>query len=205
MTSPITDQSPFILTSEDLAEGPLRSFQWADKSPLVWTDDGHEEGHLTSLQWTMLDGRPWTVQMLWSSASGRLEPISVTVTGRVLEPVDGPPVLADVLRRLPVGAMQRQARRHAIAISSSRSPSSTRSPSAAEFYAELGKAHRGVASSPEEIRKVADIYLEAWTNFLPVTDAVATEFGISKSTAAKRIMKARRAGLLGAVPRTGPR
>jgi hypothetical protein len=43
---------------------------------------------------------------------------------------------------------------------------------------------------------VANVYREAWDLREPVTEAVAVAFGISKSTAGKRIMAARAAGLL---------
>jgi transposase len=60
-------------------------------------------------------------------------------------------------------------------------------------------AHRGRPASDDELRTVAAIYVEAKADRAPVQAAVAEAFGISPSTAAKRIMAARRAGLLDAV------
>jgi transposase len=57
-------------------------------------------------------------------------------------------------------------------------------------------AHRGTPTSHAELEGVAQAYLEAWGIGLPVTEAVADHFKVSKSTASKRIMKARAAGLL---------
>ena len=57
-------------------------------------------------------------------------------------------------------------------------------------------AHRGVALTPEDLQGIVAVYRSAWVERRPVTEAVAEAAGVSKSTAGKRIMAARRAGYL---------
>jgi hypothetical protein len=57
-------------------------------------------------------------------------------------------------------------------------------------------AHQGRSHSDEELQVVADLYISAYKSRLAVQVAVATTLGISKSTAAKRIMAARSHGLI---------
>lgn len=165
---------------------------------VAWTT----EGPLISTQFEMLDGRQWKVEMLWSVDSGRLEPVSVSVEGEFVEGKGDTPVRADVLRRLPVGTLQRTARRHADRTSErfkslkSMSPDWLPPTSVVELMDKLGRAHRGVATTPGELEQIAAVYLGAWREGEPVTKAVADAFCVALSTAGKRIMKARKAGLL---------
>jgi hypothetical protein len=145
-----------------------------------------------SIQFAMHDGRQWKVSTIWSLESGRLEPASVTIVG-----AGHACVVADVLRRLPIGTMQQTARRDGARLSArAKAARSDWRPDVLQLLDNMGRGHRGVATTPDEIQRVADVYLEAWGAGRPVTEAVADEFLISKSTAGKRIMKARRAGLL---------
>ncbi len=57
-------------------------------------------------------------------------------------------------------------------------------------------AHQGRQHSDEDLQAVADIYLSAHQARIPVQRAVADALGISVSTAAKRIMAARRHGFI---------
>jgi hypothetical protein len=59
-------------------------------------------------------------------------------------------------------------------------------------------ARRGEALQHEDLAEVAKVYRAATRAGEPVTRAVSERFGIASSTAAKRILMARRAGLLGA-------
>ena len=58
-------------------------------------------------------------------------------------------------------------------------------------------AHRGRAHSDEDLQAVAEAYREAVRLGVPVQNAVAETFKVSRSTAAKRIMASRERGLLG--------
>jgi hypothetical protein len=132
------------------------------------------------------------VRMTWAELSGRLEPISVTVTS------DGAPVIADAIRRLPIGELQRECRKEFLGTAAEMFGHDSQYAEPVLALATLGGGggHRGVAATEEELQVVADVYRKAWGMGDPVTEAVASHFGISRSTAAKRIMKARAAGLL---------
>lgn len=153
---------------------------------MTWTDD---DGVLQSVQYARIDGVIWAVSTWWSSSSGRLEPVSVAIAAN-----DGRPVQADLIRKLPLGSMQKAARAAANKIAT-QANAALRSRNA-KFYAELGKAHRGRTMTDSELQATADVYLKAWMNGDPVTAAVASAFNISISTAGKRIMRARAAGKL---------
>ena len=56
--------------------------------------------------------------------------------------------------------------------------------------------HHGRAHTEQELKVVADIYLKAWESRLPVQRTVAETLGISTSTAVKRIIAARKLGLI---------
>ena len=61
----------------------------------------------------------------------------------------------------------------------------------------------GIFDSDEELQEVADAYREAVRLGVPVQNAVAETFNVSRSTAAKRIMAARKMGYLRPLGREG--
>jgi hypothetical protein len=153
-----------------------------------------DEGGLVSIHLVELNGREWDVETEWADIGGRLEPVSVKVSA---DPDSPSPVIGDVLRRLPIGALQKQIRRGGPLIG----PSIERHPSGIRASGDLADlverttkfvGHRGVVTSPEEIEEVAAIYRRAWGSGEEVTKAVAEHFHISKSTAGKRIMRAKK-------------
>ncbi len=171
-----------------------------------------EPAGLESVQEYQLDGARWALKTFWADRNGRLEPVSVEV--RALD--SDRMVQADLIRRIPIGTLQAEARAdgagqaEAFADAVAKDPELTHllepwtgvaGPARyvdAEWAGQFAKlsAHRGVAASDAEIEEVARVYMQAWGLGLPVTAAVAAHFGIAKSTAAKRIMAARKAGLL---------
>lgn len=56
--------------------------------------------------------------------------------------------------------------------------------------------HHGRAHTEQELKAVADIYLKAWELRIPVQRAVAEALDIPVSTAVKRIIAARKQGLI---------
>lgn len=56
--------------------------------------------------------------------------------------------------------------------------------------------HQGKARTQEELQAVADLYREANSKGISTQQHIAHEMGVALSTAAKRIMASRKAGLL---------
>jgi hypothetical protein len=122
------------------------------------------------------------IQAWWEMVGDRMEPVAI----RIVAP-EGRALTAAYIRGLPIGKALRDMRAMYVA--------------EAEMYDEPGAAerygsHRGVALSETDLRQVAEVYLQAFRVGEPVTAAVADAFQIPKSTAAKRIMSARRRGFL---------
>jgi hypothetical protein len=56
--------------------------------------------------------------------------------------------------------------------------------------------HKGRRLEADELQQVADVYRAAHAEARPVNEAIRDAFDLTKDGAAKRIMAARRAGLL---------
>jgi hypothetical protein len=145
--------------------------------------------------WPDPSGRLWQADVEWGTIGGRAEPISVTIRSAG----NTHPVTAAAVRAFPLAEMIRFARRAsselnaAVALDPAVSPEGRRE---AKRRADQYSAQRGIALSPEGLQAVADVYKAAYVEGDGVTRAVADAFGIAPSTAGKRIMMARRAGLL---------
>ena len=142
------------------------------------------------------DDREWQLVVSWEIADGRAEPVSIQVSA---SPPDAEHrfLSASRLRTLPLGTWIAEARtsngdqwRAALADAGEVSLSQAASIDA------LWGPHRGRPASRTELQRVADAYSEARADGQSVTRAVAEACGVSESTAGKRIMQARRAGLL---------
>jgi hypothetical protein len=152
-------------------------------------------GPIAQSSWLDNRGRDWGVEIRWAVFNGRYEPVSIEFYPRRH---NTSPVTHEVIKRCPLGSILRHARRqHAeLALAAADWPEfKGRAAEQAEEAIRFG-ARRGVALTPEDLRHIADIYRTAFDERQPVTAAVAAAFGISQSTAGKRIMAARRAGLL---------
>jgi hypothetical protein len=149
----------------------------------------------------------WVLMAEWQLRGGRLEPVSV----RIASDPDGDvrPVTATAIREMPLGEMLAASRQRIdwAARSTSdqhQSPgySFTLDPATDELVAQQLKTmtidgpHRGQALSPDDLAAVAAVYRRAWANGETVTRAVQDAFHLSRGGAAKRIMRAREAGLL---------
>lgn len=141
-------------------------------------------------------GRRWRIRLQWAVIDERWEAVEISVGANPdKKGVHRTPVTAEQVRRLPLGTIITEAKReHAAAIRA-----------VAEFYGdptneidavtERWGPKRGRALTRADLQLVADSYNEAVRTYMPVTEAVAQACNVSRSTAGKRIMAARRAGL----------
>lgn len=159
-------------------------------------------------------GRTWQVRVEWRLHQGRYEPLDISV--RALGPA---PVSAQVLRELPIGSITTELRSHiakrmaGLATAgriewtfiewtlsdgqlSAHEVLDAQRPAEAIDTARRFGVQRGRRLGPEILGEVAGAYRAAWAEGRPVQRAVADETGCSVSMAGKRIMAARKAGLL---------
>lgn len=150
-------------------------------------------------------GREWVLDVEWLISDGRAEPISVKVS-QVREPGEAPGTIsASQLRALPLGSWIAEARANEAgkwrAAFAQSAESGEPSGIDAVHTASLWGPHRGRSSTRAELERVAAAYMDAVNGPGGVTRAVADACGVSESTAGKRIMAARRAGLIPEVKR----
>ena len=150
---------------------------------------------------TLATHKQWTLAANFESIAGRAEPTSVLLTRS-----DGRPVTASHIRSLPLGDLIQACR----AMVTKTASALAKMPAGSvygliDYMAPLNQPftatgpHRGRSQTTEELQRVADVYRAAHQSNEPVTAAVKTAFCISASTATKRIMAARKAGLLGEI------
>ena len=174
-----------------------------------------EPGRSTLQTWS--SHADWAVETDWLPIDGRLEPVEVRVRshdpaleGREFSSPETPgSVTADAIRKLPIGQMLaegRQALRHLREVWAKQEdelgialpwPDDLLGPAV-----NVGKPKRGQQLTHVDLEKVAEVYTAAWAAGMPVNEAVRSAFHLSKDGAAKRIAKARSAGLLDGI---GPR
>ncbi len=140
-------------------------------------------------------GQLWTFGIEWERVRGRYEPVQIQVRSKPA------PISASALRRLPLGEIIAKARRdlRLTGVQIERSATDELKRKRKEHVVEFGP-HRGVPVSYDELVKAAKAYREAYPNG-GVTAAVAKACRVSSSTAGKRIMAARKAGLLNGIGR----
>jgi hypothetical protein len=127
------------------------------------------------------NGSQWSVEVELKITSGRIGISSLSISS-----VDGTtPLSRRILRDLPLDQLFRQ---H-MAVESKQLLKRNQK--------ETG--HKGRMHTEDELREVAKIYMAAFQAHRPVQKTVADMLGISVSTAAKRIMAARRSGYITAL------
>lgn len=144
---------------------------------------------------TTADG--WMIRTEWRILHGRPEPVSI----RVHRADDDIPVTADLIRRLPLGAAlaigRRQTAEYAVlTIAQARRGDLDVPEGNLPQFTQPVASQRGRRLTDDDLAAVASVYRAAWTGGLPVTDAVQRAFTLSRDGASKRIMAARKAGLL---------
>ena len=152
--------------------------------------------------------RFWRIEVKWSTEPmrGRYEPASVAISR------DGAAITAEGVRQLPLGTLIVDMRGE-IADKIRRVATGPWIEGQAVWEGQMPDDHpeerralleeaavfgvqRGRRLSGDLLEIVAATYREAYRTGQPVTQAVADRTGCSNSTAAKRIMAARKAGLL---------
>jgi len=176
--------TPFLVTSDGV-----------ECFPAIWVYN--LDGKSVSVHFLHRGTDEFFAQMIWDVYNGRLEPTAVMVSTIQLSA----PVVGDLIRRIPVGALQRQARQDAGRWVDAMSSDGGLWDSISSDLQHASGGHRGVVASEAELEELREVYVRAWGLGEPVTEAVATHFNVSKSTAGKRIMKARKAGLLDGIGR----
>ena len=141
--------------------------------------------------WSDSKGRKWNIMIETSSINGRKEPVgmhiysneSVRLTQSTIRELPFKDFLQD-WESFPHDTVQRRT-------------GITGAMSVIE-----PKRSRGSRRLQEhELQEVADVYMDAYKNHLPVQETVARTLGIPVSTACKRIAAARKRGLLAALAR----
>jgi hypothetical protein len=124
------------------------------------------------------NGSQWRVEVEFKAESGRIGISSLSISS-----VDGKTALTRrVLRDLSLDQLFRGAMATESKQLSKRNRKAT--------------GHKGRTHTEDELREVAEIYMAAFQAHRPVQKTVADMLGVSVSTAAKRIMAARRSGFL---------
>lgn len=146
-------------------------------------------------EWTASDGSRWIVRTGWAEVGGRAECVNIAI-----ESVDDMPrpITTSLLRSVPFASLiEADALEQAGA-----GPPAMQAAEGRLFT--RGRKVVGPGGSPlppaEVLAEVAAIYREAWGGQGPArrnpTQAVAEKLAISRSAAAKRVRRARDAGLL---------
>jgi hypothetical protein len=130
--------------------------------------------------WTDTSGNRWKVFIEVKSIQGRLAPAAL-----MIEPMDRAIELShSTLAEIPIRDLLMEVTKRELDAFVAQKDRMASGP------------HEGRAHTDEELRRLADVYDEARRNQLPVQRTVADAFGISVSTASKRIMAARARGFL---------
>jgi hypothetical protein len=135
--------------------------------------------------WWPAPPRGYSLTILWDIVNDRVEPIEFTVRAP-----KGKAVTAEALRRIPFGRLvsdRRSEQRRLVKKAIEREP---RLPEGDKYLAPYDRPGA-------DLGRVAAVYREAHARGLAPVEAVAEALGIARSTAAKRVMDARRAGALG--------
>jgi hypothetical protein len=139
--------------------------------------------------------------MKWTELGGRAEVTTITIASAEDPPL---PITSTLMRQLNVGSAIDGARSDwAPALKKLESTNPLWAPHAQAMTADRSDPAGGRPSlSSDELTKTARLYVEALRAGVPTGDAVAAGLHLTPSGAAKRIRKARDAGLLPPTPRS---
>ncbi len=153
------------------------------------TEINRTENGLEIANWMDSKGNGWNIEISTSPIHGRNEPVRLTI-----KPLDqNTRLLQSTLREIPFSQFLQdwdkypgnpRHRSHGITGAMTTSVLET-------------KSKRGSRRlTMDELQTIADIYLDAFENHLPVQQTVAEALNIPLSTACKRIVAARKKGLI---------
>ena len=135
-----------------------------------------KKAHDITVKYQDASGSQWSVEVELKTINGRKGISALSISS-----VDGfTPLTRRILRDLPLDLLFHG---H-MAVESKQLSSNNRKKT----------AHKGRTHTDEELQNVAEIYMTAFRAHLPVQKTVAEMLGVSVSTAAKRIMAARKNG-----------
>ena len=147
------------------------------------------ENGLEIPNWMDSKGNGWNIEISTSPIHGRNEPVRLTI-----KPLDqNTRLLQSTLREIPFSQFLQDWDKYPANLS--KRPyriSGAMNPSVLETKSKRGSRRLTM----DELQTIADIYLDAFENHLPVQQTVAEALNIPLSTACKRIVAARKKGLI---------
>lgn len=167
-------------------------------------DHSDDTAEAITREWRSSTGQRFDVEVVWVEVDGRMEPLAVTI--RSVRSRDSGheggaevPLSSALLREIPFGTIFKEQRSTGFRFALARSlKAREQSDAQTEARAQRQqKAFKAVGKrTPEGLAAIAAAYRDAHLYGSNPVATVASKFNIPRSTAAKRVMAARRAGLL---------
>ena len=153
------------------------------------TEINRTENGLEIPNWMDSKGNGWNIEISTSPIHGRNEPVRLTI--KPLDPNSR--LLQATLREIPFSQFLQDWDKYPANLSQR----PYRISGAMNSSVLETKSNRGSRRlTMDELQTIADIYLDAFENHLPVQQTVAEALNIPLSTACKRIVAARKKGLI---------
>ena len=147
------------------------------------------ENRLEIAFWMDSRGNGWNIEISTSPIHGRNEPVRLTI-----KPLDrNTRLLQSTLREIPFSKFLQDWDKYP-SNTSHRSHAITGAMTSPVFKTKSKRGSRRLTM--DELQTIAEIYLDAFENHLPVQQTIAETLNIPLSTACKRIVAARKKGLI---------
>jgi hypothetical protein len=148
--------------------------------------------------WNDSKGREWNIMIETSTINGRKEPIGMHIYSN-----ESVRLTQSTIREMPFLEFLKARENFPHDTAQSR-----KGITGAMSFIEPKRSRGSRRLQEHELQEVADVYIDAYKNHLPVQETVARTLGLPVSTACKRIAAARKQGLLAkrarpTRPRTG--